>query len=65
VQARSERLGEQGRRRFGHALVLGLDVGEVGLGADVALGVKAVEVHLAIVADQPSCRCGKVQAVTR
>ena len=50
MQARSELLGQQGRRRVGQALVLGLDVGEVGLGADVALRVKLV--HLAIVADQ-------------
>jgi hypothetical protein len=33
-------------------LVLGLHVGEVGLGTDVALEVKAVEIHLVIVADQ-------------
>jgi hypothetical protein len=52
VQARSERLGQQAGRRVGQALILGLHVGEVGLGADVALGVKAVEVHLVIVADQ-------------
>jgi hypothetical protein len=41
-------------------LILGLHVGEVGLGADVALRVKLV--HLVIVADQRSCRFGKVQA---
>ena len=52
VQARSERLGQQAGRRVGEPLILGLHVGEVGLGADVALGVKAVEVHLVIVADQ-------------
>jgi hypothetical protein len=52
VQAWPEFLGQQARRRAGQALVLGLHVGEVGLGTDVALGVKAVEVHLVIVADQ-------------
>jgi hypothetical protein len=50
VQVRSELVGQQARRRLGHALVLGLHVGEVGLRADVALGVKAVGVHLVIVA---------------
>jgi hypothetical protein len=38
VQAWSERLGQQAGRRVGQASVLGLHVGEVGLGADVALG---------------------------
>ena len=50
VQAWSERLGQQARRRLGHALILGLHVGQVGLRANVTLGVKTV--HLMIVADQ-------------
>jgi hypothetical protein len=50
VQLRSELVGQQIRRRGGHALVLGLQVRRVGLGADVALGVETVEVHRVIVA---------------
>jgi hypothetical protein len=49
VQPRSELPGQQARRRGGHALVLGLNVGEVGLRADVALAVEVVEVHQVIV----------------
>jgi hypothetical protein len=55
VQAWSELVGQQVRGCVGQALVLGLQVGEVGLGLDVALVVKLV--HLVIVADQaPSWR---------
>jgi uncharacterized protein (DUF427 family) len=50
VQLRSELLGQQIRRRGGHALVLGLQVRQVGLRADIALGVETIEVHLMIVA---------------
>jgi len=50
VQTQSELAGQQARRRLGQALVLGLHLGEVGLRADVTLGVKAVEVHPVIVA---------------
>ena len=52
VQARSEGLGQQVHRRVGQALVLGLDVGQVSLRTDIALGVKLV--HLVIVADRGS-----------
>jgi hypothetical protein len=45
VQTQSELAGQQARRRLGQALILGLHLGEVGLRADVTLGVKAVEVH--------------------
>jgi hypothetical protein len=55
VQARSELTGQQARGRVGQALVLGLQVGEVGLGLDVALVVKLI--HLVIVADQAPSWC--------
>ena len=57
VQLRSELLVQQVRRRVGHALVLGLHLRQVGLGADVALGVKTGEVHLVIVAVPPRLWC--------
>ena len=55
MQLRSELPGQHIRRRGGHALVLGLQVRQVGLRADVALGVKMV--HQVIVADQAGSWC--------
>jgi hypothetical protein len=67
VQLRSELPGQHIRRRGGHALVLGLQVRQVGLRADVALGVETVEVHQVIVAvpAMPRSAAGEREAGSR